>query len=61
MRFLERWPAAVFFVSSGASLARIYAYNHFGLHPEPLLGWFEKYMGGAARPDRAEKRATVAS
>ena len=42
-------------MSSGASLARIYAYNHFGLHPEPLLGWFEKYMGGAARPDRARE------
>ena len=23
--------------------------------PEPLLGWFEKYMGGAARPDRARE------
>lgn len=23
---------------------RFYAYNHFGLHPEPLLGWFAKYM-----------------
>lgn len=23
---------------------RFYAYNHFGQHPEKLLGWFDKYM-----------------
>jgi len=23
---------------------RFYAYNHFGQHPEELLGWFAKYM-----------------
>jgi hypothetical protein len=23
---------------------RFYAYNHFGQHPEPLLGWFAKHM-----------------
>lgn len=23
---------------------RFYVYNHFGQHPEKLLGWFEKYM-----------------
>ena len=26
---------------------RFYAYNHFGQHPERLLGWFNKYMDGA--------------
>lgn len=23
---------------------RFYAYNHFGQHPEKLLGWFNRYM-----------------
>jgi hypothetical protein len=25
---------------------RFYAYNHFGQHPERLLGWFDKHMSG---------------
>jgi hypothetical protein len=28
---------------------RFYAYNYFALHPERLLGWFEKHMSGAAK------------
>jgi pimeloyl-ACP methyl ester carboxylesterase len=27
---------------------RFYAYNYFGQHPEPLLGWFERHMGRGA-------------
>jgi hypothetical protein len=23
---------------------RFYAYNHFGQHPELLVGWFDRYM-----------------
>lgn len=23
---------------------RFYAYNHFGQHPERLVGWFDRYM-----------------
>ncbi len=25
---------------------RFYAYNHFGQHPERLIGWFDQYMNG---------------
>lgn len=28
---------------------RFYAYNHFGQHPERLLDWFERHMGGDMR------------
>jgi pimeloyl-ACP methyl ester carboxylesterase len=27
---------------------RFYAYNHFGQHPERLIGWFDRYMSGQA-------------
>jgi pimeloyl-ACP methyl ester carboxylesterase len=27
---------------------RFYAYNHFGRHPERLLGWFDRYMSDAS-------------
>lgn len=27
---------------------RFYAYNHFGQHPEQLIGWFDRHMGGAS-------------
>jgi hypothetical protein len=27
---------------------RFYACNHFGQHPERLIGWFDRYMGGHA-------------
>lgn len=25
---------------------RFYAYNYFGQHPERLVSWFDRYMGG---------------
>jgi hypothetical protein len=25
-----------------------YAYNHFGQHPERLVGWFDRHMGRAS-------------
>jgi hypothetical protein len=25
---------------------RFYAYNHFGQHPERLVGWFDQHMSG---------------
>ena len=28
---------------------RFYAYNHFGQHPERLIGWFDRHMGAASR------------
>jgi hypothetical protein len=29
-------------------------YNHFGRHPELLVGWFDQHMGGAAQSQRAK-------
>lgn len=29
---------------------RFYAYNHFGQHPERLVGWFDKHMGTGSTP-----------
>jgi pimeloyl-ACP methyl ester carboxylesterase len=28
---------------------RFYAYNHFGQHPERLIGWFDRHMGAASK------------
>jgi hypothetical protein len=28
---------------------RFYGYNYFGEHPERLIDWFDRHMGGAAR------------
>jgi len=27
---------------------RFYAYHYFGRHPERLIGWFDRHMGGSA-------------
>jgi hypothetical protein len=35
---------------------RFFAYNHFGQHPERLVGWFDRHMGGRAT-DRPSSRA----
>jgi uncharacterized protein len=35
---------------------RFYAYNHFGQHPERLIGWFDQYMGGATPSERELQR-----
>ena len=35
---------------------RVDAYNHFGQHPEHLIGWFDRHMGGRAT-DRPSSRA----
>ena len=34
---------------------RFYAYNHFGQHPERLVGWFDQHMGGAAQSQRSKE------
>ena len=28
---------------------RFYAYNHFGQHPECLIGWLDRHMAACAR------------
>ena len=38
---------------------RFYAYNHFGQHPERLIGWFDRYMGGSGT-DRSSQQRTPA-
>jgi hypothetical protein len=38
---------------------RFYAYNHFGRHPERLVGWFDQHMGGAAQSQSSKE--TVAA
>ena len=35
---------------------RFYAYNHFGQHPERLVGWFDRHLGVGAT-DRPTSRA----
>jgi hypothetical protein len=37
-----------------------YAYNHFGQHPERLIGWFDRHMGGRAT-DQAERPSAMAA
>ena len=32
---------------------RFYAYNHFGQHPERLIGWFDQHWGGADQSRRS--------
>jgi uncharacterized protein len=34
---------------------RFCAYNHFGQHPERLVGWFDQHMSGAAKAGRASE------
>ena len=34
---------------------RFYAYNHFGRHPERLVGWFNKHMSGAEQSQRSQE------
>ena len=29
---------------------RFFAYNYFGQHPERLVGWFDRHMGGGGHP-----------
>lgn len=38
---------------------RFYAYNHFGRHPERLVGWFDRHMGGTAHADRGSPEMAV--
>jgi hypothetical protein len=41
---------------------RFYAYTHFGQHPERLIRWFDRYMGGnAAHRASGEKEPAHAS
>jgi hypothetical protein len=39
---------------------RFYAYNHFGQHPERLIGWFDRHMGGRAM-DQAGRPSAMAA
>jgi pimeloyl-ACP methyl ester carboxylesterase len=36
---------------------RFYAYNHFGQHPERLVGWFDHHMRSDVRPQRSLGRS----
>jgi hypothetical protein len=38
---------------------RFYAYNHFGQHPERLIGWFDRHMGQRAS-DQSSPQTKVA-
>jgi hypothetical protein len=38
---------------------RFYAYNHFGQHPERLIGWFDRHIGAA--PSADNDASTVAA
>jgi hypothetical protein len=35
---------------------RFYASNHFGQHPERLVPWFNRHMGGAAQSQRSSRK-----
>jgi pimeloyl-ACP methyl ester carboxylesterase len=40
---------------------RFYAYNHFGQHPERLIGWFDQHMGGRATDRPSSRPQAVAT
>lgn len=40
---------------------RFYAYNHFGQHPERLIGWFDQHMAGRATGRASSRSREVAT
>lgn len=38
---------------------RFYAYNHFGQHPEQLIGWFDQHMATDRSASRVRNVATA--